>query len=133
MIPTARVLSIPHYMFKGGLVDPRVRASNEHILIVRVPRAGGRPGYPSHPSEAARCASTGNVPATPPPFFSILLDGVVGEAQIEETAEPPFLRTEETRKPQADSFSSAGAHKGAVDHDGIIVLGRMKFQHHLAA
>jgi hypothetical protein len=25
-----------------GLVDPRLRASNEHILIVRVPRAGGR-------------------------------------------------------------------------------------------
>ena len=43
--------------FKGSLVDPRLRASNEHILIVRVPRAGGRPGYPSNPSEAARCAS----------------------------------------------------------------------------
>jgi len=28
---------------EGGLVDPRLRASNEHILIVRVPRAGGRP------------------------------------------------------------------------------------------
>ena len=27
---------------KGGLVDPRLRASNEHIPIVRVPRAGGR-------------------------------------------------------------------------------------------
>jgi hypothetical protein len=32
---------------KGSLVDPLVRASNEHILIVRVPRAGGRPGCPS--------------------------------------------------------------------------------------
>ena len=30
----------------GGLVDPLVRASDEHILIVRVPRAGGRPGCP---------------------------------------------------------------------------------------
>jgi hypothetical protein len=26
---------------RGGLVDPRMRASNEHIPIVRVPRAGG--------------------------------------------------------------------------------------------
>jgi hypothetical protein len=33
---------------KGSLVDPRLRASNEHILIVRVPRAGGRPDCPSH-------------------------------------------------------------------------------------
>ena len=68
MIPTARVFPIPPFIFKGGLVDPRLRASNEHILIVRVPRAGGRPGYPSHPSKAARCASTGIVPATPPNF-----------------------------------------------------------------
>ncbi|MEP6889864.1 MAG: hypothetical protein ABI955_04110, partial [Nitrospirota bacterium] len=35
--------------FKGSLVDPRLRASNEHILIVRVPRAGGRPGCPVSP------------------------------------------------------------------------------------
>jgi hypothetical protein len=34
------------YLFGGGLVDPRMRASDEHILIVRVPRAGGRPGLP---------------------------------------------------------------------------------------
>jgi hypothetical protein len=66
-------------------------------------------------------------------IFSILLDSVVGEAQIEETAETPFLGTQETGKAQADSFSGAGADKGAVDHDGIIVLGRMKFEHHLAA
>jgi hypothetical protein len=65
-------------------------------------------------------------------FFSILLDGVVGKAQVQEAAETPFLRTQETGKAQADSFSRAGADKGAVDHDGIIVLGRMKFQHHLA-
>jgi len=44
MIPTERVFPIPHFIFKGGLVDPRMRASNEHILIGRVPRAGGRPG-----------------------------------------------------------------------------------------
>jgi hypothetical protein len=54
MIPTARNVPIPYSNFKGSLVDPRLRASNEHILIVRVPRAGGRPGYPA-------------------PFFSILL------------------------------------------------------------
>jgi hypothetical protein len=47
MIPTARVFPIPNFIFKGSLVDPRMRASNEHILIVRVPRAGGRPGYPT--------------------------------------------------------------------------------------
>jgi hypothetical protein len=34
------------YLFGGGLVDLIVRASDEHILIVRVPRAGGRPGLP---------------------------------------------------------------------------------------
>ena len=44
----------------GSLVDPRLRASNEHLLSVRVPRAAGRPGcpLPYHPS-AHRC-----------PFFS---------------------------------------------------------------
>jgi len=30
----------------GGLVDPRMRASNEALLRARVPRAGGRPGRP---------------------------------------------------------------------------------------
>ena len=39
-------LSSLTYLFGGSLVDPRLRASNEHILIVRVPRAGGRPGCP---------------------------------------------------------------------------------------
>ena len=57
---TARVFPIPHFIFKGSLVDPRLRASNEQILIVRVPRVGGRPGYPSDPSETARCTSTGD-------------------------------------------------------------------------
>src|SRR5437879_11650405 len=32
---------------------------------------------PPHPSEAARCASTGIVPATPSPFFSILIDRIL--------------------------------------------------------
>lgn len=36
----------PPSHFKGSLVDPRLRASNEHILIVRVLRAGGRPDLP---------------------------------------------------------------------------------------
>jgi hypothetical protein len=43
---TARVTLIPCFMFQGGLVDPRLRASDEHIPIVRVPRAGGQPVYP---------------------------------------------------------------------------------------
>jgi len=41
MIPTARVFQILRFIFKGSLVDPRLRALNEHIPIVRVPRAGG--------------------------------------------------------------------------------------------
>jgi hypothetical protein len=46
-------LSLPAalvYPLKGGLVDPLMRASSEHILIVRAPRAGGRPGCPSPPA-----------------------------------------------------------------------------------
>ena len=35
---------------RGGLVNPRIRASNEHLLSVRVPRAGGQPGRPHLPS-----------------------------------------------------------------------------------
>ena len=63
--------SFPHDIFKGSLVDPRLRASNEHIPIVRVPRAGGRLDYPSHPSETARCTSTGGQQATTSHPFSI--------------------------------------------------------------
>ena len=48
MIPTAHASPILRFYFKGSLVDPRLRASSEHIPIVRVPRAGGRLGYPSH-------------------------------------------------------------------------------------
>ncbi len=36
---------LPNFIFKGGMFDSRMRASNEHIAIVRLPRAGGRPGY----------------------------------------------------------------------------------------
>ena len=59
----------PLLAFKGSLVDPQMRASNEHLPSVRVPRAGGRPGCPSHPSEAARCASTEDHQAPSPPLF----------------------------------------------------------------
>ena len=48
-LPLRALSQSAHLTFKGGLVDPRLRASNEHIPIVRVPRAGGRPGCPSHP------------------------------------------------------------------------------------
>ena len=54
---TERGILLFYFISKGSLVDPRLRASNEHILIVRVPRAGGQPGYPSHPSQAVRSAS----------------------------------------------------------------------------
>ena len=42
---------------EGALVDPQMRASNEHLPSVRVPRAGGRPGCPHHPSDRAASAS----------------------------------------------------------------------------
>jgi hypothetical protein len=35
-----------------GLVDPRLRASNEHSFTVRVPRAGGQPGHVPLPLQA---------------------------------------------------------------------------------
>jgi hypothetical protein len=66
-------------------------------------------------------------------FFSILLDGGVGKTQGQETAEASFLRAEKARKPKPDSFGATGTHNGAVNHDGIIVLGRMKLQHHLTS
>jgi hypothetical protein len=42
-------LSVFPLLLGGGLVDPQMRASNEHLLSVRVPRAGGRPGRPLFP------------------------------------------------------------------------------------
>ena len=54
----ARLPNSSFLIQKGSLVDPRMRASNEHIPIVRVPRAGGRPGYPTslfqHPDRLTR-------------------------------------------------------------------------------
>jgi hypothetical protein len=38
-IPTISLLVSLIFPHVGGLVDPQLRASNEHILIVRVPRA----------------------------------------------------------------------------------------------
>jgi hypothetical protein len=66
-LPAQSLPRQPLLLGKGSLVDPRLRASNEHILIVRVPRAGGRLGCPSHPSETARCASTRDSPSYPSP------------------------------------------------------------------
>jgi|GEM_PF-3496179 hypothetical protein len=45
--PHSESFPFSYFPLKGNLVDPRLRASNEHILIVRVPRAGGGLGYPS--------------------------------------------------------------------------------------
>ena len=69
LLPCSQHPNLP-VIFKGGLVDPRLRASNEHIPIVRVPRAGGRPGCPFHRSATARCARTGDQSGYPPlPFL----------------------------------------------------------------
>ncbi len=66
-------------------------------------------------------------------FFSILLDGGIGKTQGKEAADPSFLRAEETGKPKPDPFGATRTHNGAVNHNGIIVLGGMKLQHHLAS
>ena len=50
----------------SGQGCPRLRASNEHILIVRVLQAKRAPGRPPHPSQAARSASKENMPALSP-------------------------------------------------------------------
>ncbi len=65
--------------------------------------------------------------------FSILLDCVVGETQVEDAAESSLFRMEETGKAKPDPFGRTGTHNGTIDHDGIIVLGRMEFQHDLTA
>ena len=46
-LPLRALSQSPNDMFKGSLVDPRLRASNEHTPFMRVPRAGGRPGCPA--------------------------------------------------------------------------------------
>ena len=59
-------------------------------------------------------------------------DRVIRKAQVEDAAEASFFRAEETGKAKPDSFVTAGTHNGTVNHDRVIVLSRMKFQHHLA-
>jgi hypothetical protein len=63
-------------------------------------------------------------------FFSILLACVIGKAQLEDAAKASFFGSEETGKTKPNSLGRTGAHNGAINHDGLIVLGRMKFQHH---
>jgi len=58
---------------------------------------------------------------------------VTGKAQVDDAAEASFLRAEETGKAKPDPFGTTRAHNSAADHDRIIVLGRIKFQHHLAS
>jgi hypothetical protein len=74
MIPTARVFPIPYFIFKGSLVDSRLRASNEHILIVHVPRAGERPCYPisffQHPTRPSIAPGTNKVNSENPAWTS---------------------------------------------------------------
>ena len=63
-------------------------------------------------------------------FFSILLACVIGKAQLEDAAKASFFGSEETGKAKADPLGRTGAHNGPVNHDGLIVLGGMKFKHH---
>ena len=56
--------SSPISLQEGGLVDPQLRASNEHILIVRVPRARGRPGHPPHPPPLLNLRPSTDYPQT---------------------------------------------------------------------
>ena len=49
----------PPLTFKGSLVDPRLRASNEHILIVRVPRARRLSRHPA-PHFSPSCLEEGH-------------------------------------------------------------------------
>jgi hypothetical protein len=67
---------------------PSLRASDEHCVIVRVLRARRMVWlFPSHLSETARCASTGDSPGISPPaggvFLSILLGYIVRGARKE--------------------------------------------------
>ena len=60
-------------------------------------------------------------------------DGVIGKVQVEDATKASFFRPEETGKAKPNPFGTTGAHNGPINHDGIIVLGRMKFQHHMAS
>lgn len=79
---------------RGGLVSPQLRASDEHLLRVRVLRAGGRPTgsspllppLPAHPT-----AHTAEIPAEPAlPAAPILpaSQSRIGMPEI-RPAEPP--------------------------------------------
>jgi hypothetical protein len=57
-------------------------------------------------------------------------DGVIGKAQVEDAAKASLFGSEETRKAKPNPLGTTGAYNGPVNHDGIIVLGRMKFKHH---
>ena len=66
------------------LIDLPLRASNEHSFIVHVLRARRMVWrLPSHPSEAACCASTEHLPAPSSPLFREQEDG--------QAAPPPYL------------------------------------------
>jgi hypothetical protein len=55
---------------------------------------------------------------------------VIGKAQVEDAAEASFFGSEKTGKAKPNPLGTTGAHNGPVNHDGIIVLGRMKFEHY---
>ena len=107
--------------FKGSLVDPRLRASNEHILIVRVPRAGGRPGCPSHPSQAARSASTGD---QQPPFPPLLREQGISTGVV-RNAGPVWMVRELAVAGLAGAFGDLLAEAGFFETDfGFFEFGR---------
>jgi len=56
--------------------------------------------------------------------------GVIGKTQVEYATKPSFFGSEETGKAKPNPLGTTGAHNGPVNHDGLIVLGRMKFKHH---
>ena len=78
MIPTARVQRGPSDSPTSPEGAGRLffTARIERPPLYRGGSASKKNGLPapSHPSEAARCASKGIVPATPSPLFSILLE-----------------------------------------------------------
>ena len=47
--------------------------------------------------------------------------------------QPSFFRSEKTGKAKSNPLGTTGAHNGPVNLNGVIVLGKMKFQHHLAS
>ena len=66
------------YFFKGQPDRSSIARVERAHSFVRVPRAGGRPGRPSHPSETARCASIEDHQAPSP---SLLQTSTKGSGQ----------------------------------------------------